>query len=954
MKIGQFLKKMVGGAMVLTALACPVFTSCYNDAALWDEIEGIHGDVATLEQKLAALEAKLNTDLQALQTLLEGQIKKLEGKVDALVTVKSVKENTDGSVTVTLSDNTEFTVHPKFEQDYTGLVTTTSIDGVLYWAVFDENGKAVAVTDEKGDLVPVVDVVPQVRINPETALVEISFDGGTTWQAVGYNEPCVFEGIEVVYTDNWTDEQETNYPQSCQETPIYVVLTLPDGSTISVTIDGAASFIFGGNMGLIDTQYISYGKTTAVYFMTTNVTDWIKEVPAGWKVEEKDIQNAQNGGAYFSITAPTAEAIASGAAVAEGALKVLAVAEGGKTVASVLKITTKAFNSFAASNYNLNIDVNNGVGAYLVGVSTADAYDPDAIISELKPVVEAVEEWAGGFYPLWGQYFVLENETTLDDNCFDYSVTDYPLEQLSLSTELVKGEQYVVWAVAVNVQGNWYTGMTYEVGSIYSTPYLHGAIELDETKTKLAFNDIEVTVKFDGVDKFFGFFGSMYQGEAPTMDDILSNLQESVKDDEYLTVDSEDGVFVGYPNDLVQSYYYTVDPNTSYYMWLVPRVEGKTEYSAADIYYYEWTTPGFVSGGSLKVTDGEPTATYTQISVPLTAEKASAILHVWVESAKVSTIADKAAYVLENGAIVNGANTTSYSSRLTLKPGMDAVLLALAIDENGAYGELFEKTFTTKPIEYNEDVKFDLAIEGDVADAAKVKVTVTGAPEGAKFHYKHMLKDSYQWTNTWGGSEESASAYFVTAYTYSYTTLNALPEDGLIELTGLDFDEYVFVISCSTTDENGEKVFSKAKVLEFERGLDFGTIVSAKDDNGNENADWAAVKPVVTCTPGTIGDFCDISWTVSDMPEGWTGYTMLVESEYAANYASDKDLLTFLFVGEYDWVSSYNLVNGESYYQTYLYANTSYDIYVVLVDPQGNYYAPYKTQVTTTGGGFGV
>lgn len=939
--------------MILTALACPVFTSCYNDAALWDEIEGIHGDVESLEQKLAALEAKLNTDLQALQTLLESQISKLEGKVDALVTVKDVKENTDGSVTVILSDNTEFTVHPKFEQDYKGLVTTTTIDGVLYWAVFDENGKATAVTDKDGNLVPVVDVVPQVRVNPETALVEISFDGGNTWQAVGYNEPCVFEGAEVVWTDNYTDEQETNYPQYYQETPIYVIFTLPDGSTISVTIDGAASFMFGGNMGFMDTQYISCGKTTDVDFITTNVTDWMKEVPAGWKVEEKDVQNAPYGGAYFRITAPTEEAIASGAAVAEGALKVMAIAEGGKTVPAVLKVTTKAFNSFSASKYNLNIDMNNGVGAYLVGVSTVDAFDPDAIIAELKPVVEATEDWYGTTYPLWSEWSVLENETALDDNYFSYSVTDYPIESLSISTELVKGEQYVVWAVAVNVQGNWMTGMTYEVGSIYSTPYLHGAIELDEAKTKLAFNDIEVTVKFDGVDKFFGYYGSIYQGEAPTMEDILDRLQESVAYDEYLEVDWEDGIYVGFPNDLVQSYYYSVDPNTSYYMWLVPRVEGKTEYTASDIYYYEWTTPGFVPGGAIKVEAGEPTATYTQITVPLTAENASAILHTWVESSKISTIADKTAYVVENGVIANGDNAVSYSSRLTLKPGMDAVLLAAAVDENGAYGEIFEKTYTTKAIEYNTDVQFELAIEGDVTETAKVKVTVTGAPEGAKFHYKHMLKDSYQWTDNWGGSEESASAYFVTGYSYNYNTITALPEDGLIELTRLDYGEYVFVISCSSVDENGEKVFSKAKVLEFERSLNLGTIVSAKDDNGNDNEEWVNAKPVVEYTLDSVGDDSSVTWTVSDLPEGWTGFTAVVDSEYTSSYASDKDLITFLLQNEYGFATKFDLVNGESYSKHWLYT-ANYDLYVVIVDPEGNYYAPYKWNFDATAGGFGV
>lgn len=957
MKIGQFLKKMVGGAMVITALACPVFTSCYNDAALWDEIEGIHGDVATLEQKLAALEAKLNTDLQALKTLLEGQISKLEGKVDALVTVKDVKENADGSVTVTLSDNTEFTVHPKFEQDYTGLVTTTSIDGVLYWAVFDENGKAVAVTDEKGDLVPVVDVVPQVRINPETALVEISFDGGTTWQEVGYNEPCVFEGIEVVYTDNYTDEEEETY--GWEETPMYVVITLPDGNTISVTFEDAASFMFGGHMGgnVGNTQYVSCGTTVDVAFMTTNIAGWIKEVPAGWKVEEIDAENAQYGGASFRITAPTEELVASGAAVAEGLLKVLAVAEGGKTITASLKLTTKAFNQLSAGKGTFTVEMNNGLGGYVVGVSTVADFDPEAIVAELAPLIEAVEESPWGSYPNWPG-----NNPGYD--YFDQSVSDYEIANLANLPEMVLGEQYVVWALAVNYWQDANYNFGYTAGSIYSVNYNNVSLELETTK--LVFNDIQVTAEFQGISMFYGRFAMKYS-DASAEEHAAAILNEfnayidwespMMVDDEY--VDGwNNGVFTGSPNDLVSGYQ-SVQPGETYYLYVIPYVEGKTAYTLADMYYYEWETPALTAGGTIKVTAGEADAAYTSIVVPLAAENATYIYYAWVDAAKVSTIADKAAYLLENavqseGDEVSARSNSNYS--LSLKPNTSAVLLAMAVDANGAYGEVFEQTYTTKTVEYN-DVKFELALEGEVTDVATVKVTVTGG-EPTEYYYKHYAADNYTWLNTYGGTEESASEFFATTnYNYYFNTVDALPEDGLIKLTGLDdYGKYVFVISSSTTNENGEKVFSKAKVLEFERSLDLGTIVSAKDDNGNENADWAAVKPVVEYSLEVIGDFSAVSWTVSDIPEGWSGFTATVESEYTATYASDKDLITFLVMNEFDFATKFDLVSGRTYHNNSLYGNgtTEYDLYVVLVDPQGNYYAPYKWTFTALKAGFGM
>ena len=300
--------------MILAALACPVFTSCYDDSALNSRLDQVEKDVQTLSEKLAALESKLNLELTALQTLLEGKIAALQGEVDKLVTVSSCTAQKDGSYEVTLSDGSKFTVYPEYEQDLTGLVTTTEIGGVLYWAVY-EDGKPVVVTDANGNPVPVVDVTPQVRVDQETGLVEISFDGGIEWTAVGYDTPCVFAGAEVVYTDNYTDEEEAEEPDYYQETPMYVTLTLADGSTITVTIDGAASFMFASNYGgVIRTQYVSAGSTVTIPVAASNITDWVKEVPAGWQVKENLQYLADYGQAEFYVTAaPEAIASADGA-----------------------------------------------------------------------------------------------------------------------------------------------------------------------------------------------------------------------------------------------------------------------------------------------------------------------------------------------------------------------------------------------------------------------------------------------------------------------------------------------------------------------------------------------------------------------------------------------------------------------------------------------------------------
>lgn len=946
MKIGQFFRN----AALVVAMACPMFTSCYNDAALWDEIEGIQGDVESLEQKLAALEAKLNTDLQALQTLLEGKISALEGKVDGLVTVKDVKENTDGSVTITLSDDTKFTVHPK--QDNTGLVTTVEIDDVLYWAVYGEDGVAEPAKDANDNLIPVVDVVPQVRVDQETALVEISFDGGVEWIAIGYNEPCVFEGVEVVYTDNYTDEEEAEYPEYYYETPMYVVLTLPDGNTISVTIDGVASFLFASNYGgAITTQYIAAGSTTAIPVQAVNISDWVKEVPAGWKVVEDTQYLAEYGQAEFHVTAPTAEAIASGAAASEGVLKVLAVAEGGKSVTASVKLTVEAFETVSAAKGNVTVKMNSGLGGYLIGVSTLADYDPEAIIAELKPVIEYVpdpDDWSD--YG-WSPWYVDENSTLLDDNYFDSSIEDYPIADLKNVGELVAGEQYIVWAIGLT---SWVNNATWEsgyyLGDIFSTTYFNASIELETTK--LAFNDIQISAKFEGVTAFYGAFSMKYNPNEDIRSGLVSELNSSlnsswgapapilVEEIQGLT----DGVYAGDPNTLVNGWQ-KIMPGGTYYFYIIPYEEGKTKYTLADMYYYEWTTEALMPGGTISVTPGEPTLEYKSVSVPLTAEGAVYIYYKYIDPEMVPTITDKAAYLLENGAMSEGGAVSAKQSNMI--PGSTMTLLAMAVDQNGCYGEVFVKDYTTKTMEFASAV-VKAEVQGTPDQTGLVKISCDA--EVDTYYYWYGPKDAYQWLNSsyLGGSAESASSFIALtpdSYLLTKVTPAALPADGIL-MEGLEIGSpSLFVVSAKLADGS----FTKATVAEFTPEMDLGdAFVYATDDNGAENAAWVAAKPVVTYDIDQLGDFTTVTWSV-EVKDGFTAKTACFSEDYLDDYPTAKDKVMCILTHPY--IDTYDVVAGETYTQPY--ASKGYSIFTVICDSEGNYYETYVEKLDISGG-FGV
>ncbi len=924
--------------MILATLAAPVFTSCYDDTAILDRLDKV-------EQRVEDLESKLNTELAALKTLLEGQIAALQGEVDKLVTVSSCTENNDGSYEIVLSDGKSFVVYPEYEQDLTGLVTTTEIDGVVCWAVYDE-GKPVVVTDADGKPVPVVSVVPEVRVDAETGVIELSFDEGKTWIEVGTDEYCVFSGAEVVYTDMYTDEEEaTGY---YEETPLYVTVTLPDGNTYTVTIDGAAAFVFGGHLGgLVSVQYISAGSTTDVGFMATNIQDWIKEVPAGWDVKEVGVENAAYGGASFRVTAPTAEAIASGAAVAEGNIKVIAVAEGGSTVTASVKVTTKPYSKLEAGKGNLTVLMNKGLYGYLVGVSKVDEFDKDAIVAELTPVITEVIESQWGSYPGWDSWAAAENDTELDDNFFMNSITDMPLADLNSIPEMVLGEKYIVWTVAIEYWEDADYNYGYLVGQVDALTYSNTLINLETSK--LAFNDIQIKAEFKGIDAFYGQFAMQYSDEL-NMEGIIDEFNSSLNSswgapEAFMVSDvATDGVYVGDPIALVDGYQ-EIGPAEKYYLYLIPVEEGKTKYSMSDVYFYQWETPALTDGGSLAITAGEAVLEHKKITVPLTAEGAVYIYYAFVEPEMVSTIADKQAYLIEKGYIAKGGEYDALKSGLN--PNQTMTLIAMAVDKDGKYGDVYQKDYTTKAMTYAEAV-VKAELQGTPAQTGKVKVSCEGA-EVVKYYYWSGTADDYQWTSTsyFGGSVETASAFIAltpSSYLLDKVEPAAIPE-GIIEIEDLTVGEpSLFVISAELADGT----FTKATVVEFTPEMDLGNFVFATDDNGAENPVWTAAKPTVTYDTENIGDATHVTWSVS-VPAGYSAKTACFHEDYLTDYPSAKSKVQFILT--YPYIDLYDVVEGETYEEPW--GTKGYNIYTVVYDAEGNYYETYVEKLDITGG-FGV
>lgn len=164
----------------------------YDDSELRGDIENLEGRITALEE----WQKSVNTDIRSLQSLVAA----LEDK-DYVTAVTPLEDGTGYVISFLKSGNVTIKHGERGEQGENGEDGTTPVisvkqdsDGKHYWTVNGEwlldNGNKMPVTGEKGDKGDKGDkgadaIAPQVRINTDTNLWEISTDGGKTWTSTG-------------------------------------------------------------------------------------------------------------------------------------------------------------------------------------------------------------------------------------------------------------------------------------------------------------------------------------------------------------------------------------------------------------------------------------------------------------------------------------------------------------------------------------------------------------------------------------------------------------------------------------------------------------------------------------------------------------------------------------------------------------------------------------------------
>lgn len=830
MKLLSRFTRALGTTAIAAAMACGSFVSCTTDLTplqnQYDDLKNQYDDlkdqVDLIVEELFKLEQKLNSEIKALQDMLYGKI---------LISDVSTNAST-GITTVKLTNGSELTLYPQQSMKSYITYVEASVGGKLVpcWAYIDENGNKKLFKDENDMPIPVETDTPEVVVRDGDIYLVV---GGNEYPLSGNS---VFSDYELV-TDPLTGE-------------VYAVtFTFGEDMTFTVTVDGACGFHFvvasGWSSVVIDDYFVAEGLTERVQVDARGVVDYVLQIPDGWRV--KEYEDIYMGTKYLDITAPSKELIASGIAAADGDLKVVAVLEGGKATVSKLYLSTNPFKEFGTSLGNATIRMYNGLQKYVYGFCTKAEYDESAIFAVAQDLLEAFD------YPQG--YGV-----STDD------MVSVPLSQI-LGSEPVPGEEYVLWAIpAIYWQTSQDAGYMLKEGMFTSQNVNYSSVKLEIGRE--TFRDVQMEMDLKGVA---AYYTAVTRAEDYLLEDVLFCLNNGYYDamTEPMSYTGSVFTFAGLE----------ADPDTDYVMWIAVAEDGKT-YKESDLIVREFSTLTLTAGGNTNVTAGEITATSRDVQTTLTASGAETIYYTFLTTSDAKKYADeqsRATYLFEKGAFVKAESVTVKASDILtskLKPETSLVLMAVASDAEGLYGQVLYQECATGKIEYNNlQVEIGM-LQNEPKDVQLSISTKGGAAAGYIYWIGKTSDNTWKSSNYLGGSAETAQVYMflnpdhtrLTSVSEKYPVVN-----GVIKMTDLAYDTEYVIVAMAKDAQGG---FSKATAFMFTpRALSLGNIVYATD------AKWAQAKPQVEwierkfmpATGMMQGSYaCNIT-----LPAGYTAYVTL-------------------------------------------------------------------------------
>ena len=914
------IKSAVLSMAAVSLMASSVVSCQYDDTALWNEVENI-------KQELADLRLQLETELNAIKDLVNGQ-----------VTVKEVKQQNDGSKIIILSDGSKITVYPKGAGVPSNIVTVVTVDGVMYWAMYDGLGNAAPIM-VGGKMVPVADVAPQTQI--VDGAIEVSFDGGSTWIKTGYTESVadsIISDIEVVYSD-WQTDSEGN------PVALYCKITMADGSIVKVGMQN-------GKLVLpYDMMFVPYGSDMLFTLGVDDVADFMNTNPRGW---ESDIEyNAKSGTMQIRFYAPSYEDVESGAAVRDGVAKVMVVFNNGSSAIASIKLSTNPAQVHFTQE-GVYVEVGYGTNYLLCGIIGSKNFKLDTYVTNCNKVLANGSTMSG----IYQASFMESNKIFIK-----YS----ELRSAALSA----GEEYTFWYVSPRNDEE--GGLYVDAKEFVVETYTHSSAKFEVTSASF----FDVDVKFDVV----GSEGYMLGYEKAEDFDAAAIAAYYTENYDYLNATRTDISYSGSFMELMGSTSQQLEQGTEYVLYYVAK--SKSHVILEDnVLNWSFTTADFTEGGNIDVViEGEPIVEYKDIYLTLNSTGDHIMLIYNAMPSYMATAYPDDSYII-NMLLTEGVSTVTGEAvdahYKGTEPGEDVTFFAVAIDKDGKIGKPLKKEFKTKDFEYN-DLTVTLTLVDYKVDNTLINVACDGS---SHFKYIYCALDNNDWKDVYGGTAKKAGEYIImnpeATNVYDTNKVN-LTSEGNISLQGLNVDtEYVLV--CVAVDENG--VESKPATCYFSPIANIGNMVKRTDAN------WEEGKPEIILGDTGEVEFFNFSWYVTPQKD-FVAYSMadhpdnLVSEYYGTNVNTPEKLIAYIVAGcdngkrdcghkceysengyVYTW-SEMEDINGDGridpdewveksidglpgVYHSFFYGTKNeHRIYITWVGEDGNFHEPFVFNPTT-------
>ena len=757
------LKSVVATAVIASMTLA---ASCsYDDSAIKDnlnkvqqEVDKVEKDLAALTDRVAALEDQLAQEVEALESLINGK------------TVVTNVETANGVTTVTLSDGTTFNVYPECGVVDTDTDTNTYLsiaedNGVLYWAVYEKgefkewflvDGEKVAVydgNDQDDDVCdnpyqPEEPIAPQFRVNTETMKIEVSIDGGETWVESGLDASTTGAQLFTGVKDNGDGT---------------VTFTLADGSVLNVT--KAEVIEFNSARAQV---YVKAGEVKDVFFTINDAVADINVMnqPLGWKAEvalapvdeedENDAEVLAAGGTEYvlKVSAPSADFVKSGYAEKHGIISVhfntaagaCKVAKLAVDLAEITLDVDKAGNitienswvdTFMATDWTTGqtyeaTEFNN----FYVGVMSYFDYTGDFLADEKRGV-----EVIGGYVTNLHSYIESLQVPTYEEGvCEKYTITtsvkeivESPgLNQYGIAYE---GESFVVFVIPTDST----TGEYNMEGAVFAD-FKQLTVKLEVAET--TWNNAYLNAVLLG--------GSEYNVLPASESEVNNYIEEGycenvegyfkLQFDQYIEY-QEWGYTFGWQrkgdvvdshislSDLVPGLNFEGTPDTTYYLAIFAKEEGRTEYTSDDVEIFTFTTEPIVEAetpADYTLVEGEDFGYFQLHYVLSVPNNTDTVYYKWCDPTDEVFESDE---TLMN-ALINGYNNHSdwndgYSFEVSTNvsaPGTTKNFALLIVDTEGNYTLAVEEFTSPVPVYTTAE----LAIESVDFTTTAATINVSG------------------------------------------------------------------------------------------------------------------------------------------------------------------------------------------------------------------------------------